>query len=307
MTIIYTIFFILAQLGGLYAILTLLFGLCIRPINEKCFEHECVNSLHKANKIELEKLRKEAEERGNQMGQNLNDSMLKNPNEDEPLIQNEEAKVAPLGDGMSRSRSKRMAQYQPGPTPGGMNGSNRFYNTSMLFYNILCPIKLKSRSRMAQQYQQYKRDVDEFNYSRDLVTIVSKINTLQFKINSMEELISKHEEMEIREMMNAQNEMQNESEDEIQREKDDIYQSNVQPFNQAQKVQSIVGQEINPNNQVVKQATQNINNIINPVIQNKPEDPTPGNPAQHPQVVPNQAQEFSNIQAPADRDIPGWN
>ncbi|CAI2386210.1 unnamed protein product [Moneuplotes crassus] len=61
----------------------------------------------------------------------------------------------------------------------------------------------------------------------------------------MEELISKHEGMKIREMINAQNGMQNDSEDEIQREKNPIHQSNIQKLNQAMKVQSIVYQGIN--------------------------------------------------------------
>lgn len=96
---------------------------------------------------------------------------------------------------------------------------------------------------------------------------MSKINTLQFKINSMEELIAKHEEMELREMMNAQNASQD---DGVIKPSPNLGESQIK------EVQNIVGQEVNPDTQAVKAATANINSIINPVLENKPEDPTPG-------------------------------
>ncbi|CAI2386313.1 unnamed protein product [Moneuplotes crassus] len=104
--------------------------------------------------------------------------------------------------------------------------------------------------------------------------------------------------MEIREMINAQNGMQNESEDEIQREKNPIHQSNIQKFNQLCKKRVLLIKK-KPNNQVAKQEHLT---IIKTNYSKKPEDNTPRNSPQHPQVFPNQAQQSSIIQEREERD-----
>lgn len=98
MTFIYWVFFILAQLGGFYALLLLIAGCFVKPAAAKCFEHECVNSIHMANKVELAKIRAEAERRYNSAGLqdpdlpiNLNEmnNLGKAPKDQRPLLQEE--------------------------------------------------------------------------------------------------------------------------------------------------------------------------------------------------------------------------
>jgi len=142
---------------------------------------------------------------------------------------------------------------------------------------------------MAQKFAQYKRDVDEFNDSRDLgkhfqfkifiVTLVSKINMLQFKINSMEELISKHEELELKEMIKA--------EKKLTEQNTNIIQSQTINDNQTSQVQSIVGQQNALNQNFQKQTTVKIANQFEPVVNNAIQQPQniENIPAQQQQVV----------------------
>lgn len=52
-------FYTISQLGGFYAFFIVTIGILLRPVVDKLFQHEAVNSLHLANKVEFNKLKEE--------------------------------------------------------------------------------------------------------------------------------------------------------------------------------------------------------------------------------------------------------
>lgn len=64
--ILYTI----SQLGGFYAFWIVTLGALLRTVIEKCFQHEAVNSIHLANKMEFNRLKAELSDQLSQ-GSNL--------------------------------------------------------------------------------------------------------------------------------------------------------------------------------------------------------------------------------------------
>lgn len=93
---------ILSRLGGMYTFLILAIGFLMKPVVYKCFIHDAVNAAHLANKKEIAKIKKIER---NRLGMNQmaptpsNDArVVPGPNieqsfqEDEPFIENEEAK-----------------------------------------------------------------------------------------------------------------------------------------------------------------------------------------------------------------------
>lgn len=59
MSSIYMFFYTISQLGGFYAFFIVTIGILLRPVVDKLFQHEAVNSLHLANKVEFNKLKEE--------------------------------------------------------------------------------------------------------------------------------------------------------------------------------------------------------------------------------------------------------
>ena len=49
MSIIYKVFYAMANMGGLYTMLMFIFGIFVRPIISKIFNHEVMNEAHIAN------------------------------------------------------------------------------------------------------------------------------------------------------------------------------------------------------------------------------------------------------------------
>jgi hypothetical protein len=62
MPIIYVIFYVFSQLGGLYALFVLVLGFIMRPIVERMFYYDVVKSVQMANKLEMLKLKQEMED-----------------------------------------------------------------------------------------------------------------------------------------------------------------------------------------------------------------------------------------------------
>lgn len=61
MPVIYVIFYVLSQIGGLYALFVLVLGFIMRPIVERMFYYDVVKSVQMANKLEVMKLKQEME------------------------------------------------------------------------------------------------------------------------------------------------------------------------------------------------------------------------------------------------------
>ena len=58
MSIIYQIFYMMANMGGLYTMLMFLIGLAYRPVVNKLFSHDVINEAHLSNKKALSELNK---------------------------------------------------------------------------------------------------------------------------------------------------------------------------------------------------------------------------------------------------------
>lgn len=55
----YIFFFTISQLGGLYAFLIVLLGFLLRPVYDKTFNHESVNTLNMSSKLIFTQLKNE--------------------------------------------------------------------------------------------------------------------------------------------------------------------------------------------------------------------------------------------------------
>ena len=98
--VIYEVFYVYANLGGLYVFCLFVVGFFLRPIVDKMFMHETVNAVHRLNKQEIAKLKKDEERYiGGQMGhsQSMRQDPMSSPkkgqlgveqrfHEDEPLM-----------------------------------------------------------------------------------------------------------------------------------------------------------------------------------------------------------------------------
>ena len=59
----YMVLFTISQLGGFYAFFIVVLGFLFRPVYDKCFQHEAVNTLHLINKENFMRLEAEREEK----------------------------------------------------------------------------------------------------------------------------------------------------------------------------------------------------------------------------------------------------
>ena len=56
MSIVYKIFYMMANMGGLYTILMFIIGILMRPVINKMFNYDLVNDIHETNRKGLSKL-----------------------------------------------------------------------------------------------------------------------------------------------------------------------------------------------------------------------------------------------------------
>lgn len=302
----YTIFYIFSSLGGFYAICVFIIGILLRPAVDKFFIHECVNSSHIAHKVELSKL-KAASETPEFMGAfgksasiNLNE-LQRNPGqgidsarEKQPLVTQEEYKSKADANKSMKNKSKKdlkrsktkersMKSKYPESSepihrskslnqksefmPSIHSRSNRMYNTSDLWYNIFCCIKMGSKAKGSRysRHKNFMKDANVFNSDRDLVNVVSKINMLQFKVNSIEETLERNAAKDMQNMAKKEDIIRNKTMGPVpsqmpSADPNSVYPQPQFPPNPHQNVQSQKSEK--PNHKIGSQDFENMKNEI---------------------------------------------
>jgi len=153
MSIIYSIFYMMSNIGGLYLFLIFIMGTFLRPIVNKIFYIEALDEIYQANQKLIVAIVQE-EELIKQKKKQKSESILKN----KCISLKDKAKL--IKDSNTNVKKKMSQEGEP--------NSHKAYSSS-----------LRSSS------QRIKKDIKNLNGERDIILLISKVITLDLKADNL--------------------------------------------------------------------------------------------------------------------------
>ena len=182
-------FFVMAQIGGLYSFFKLVFGSIINAIQYKMMIIDVINKYnHRLIKDSIK--RKKAEKLEKSLRNQNNRINLNNPPEDSKIHDGGEEGYA---DAQSQENNRGSGDYirkyhEEDSSRYDLSRHNIKYDFIGLFYQSICCLKSisttenTSEQSLESRYDQFKRDLSKFNKEIDLINIVSNIKNLKHAI-----------------------------------------------------------------------------------------------------------------------------
>lgn len=169
----YFIFYVLAQLGGLYAMFVLIFGFFVGYVARKAFNQDMINNLYRYNM--------------NNPNQEMNQEMMQEDMHlsNQPQYMNNQKQHDMYDGGDDYNYDDNQMDQDP---------QAMLYNNSDLWYSIFgCKSSDTDPTTKAGRYKQLQKEVEVLNEERDMVHVVSSLSTIKNRLDMLEQKLQEEE------------------------------------------------------------------------------------------------------------------
>ena len=201
---LYMIFFVMAQIGGLYSFFKMVLGSIINGVQYKMMLIEIINKFNhrriedsikrkKTKQLEKALLKQKSRENFNNAPE---DSKIHDGGEEEYNVhpQNPDNDLG-SGDYIRQKIEKNMSKLEA-------THHNFEYNCSDLFYQTICCFKTKPSNDLTEEeslgsrHDQFIKDLDKFSKEIDVINLISNVKDLKYAVNDIYSEIEKMKSQE---------------------------------------------------------------------------------------------------------------